>query len=80
MIWYPPQMVNPTTISFKSVIFSKEKRKTTKLSDKQKQAGRQLDDVLSNDLEMRCGSRFLSRDRKNQSKAILAKGAELNNP
>lgn len=73
-------MVNPTKISFKSVIFSKEKRKTTKLSDKQKQAGRQLDDVLSNDLEMRCSSRFPSRDRKNQFKAILAKGTELNNP
>ena len=47
---------------------------------KKKQAGEQVDDGMSNDLQILRGTQLSSRDRKNQSKAILAKGAELNHP
>ena len=47
---------------------------------KKKQAGEQVDDGMSNDLQILRGTQLPSRDRNNQSKAILAKGAELNHP
>ena len=44
---------------------------------KVKKACGQVDDQRPNDFEILRGTQLLSRDRKNQSKAILTKGAEL---
>ena len=51
------------------------------MTEQEKQAAAaQLDDVMSNDLEILRGTQLPSRDSIIQSKGILAKGTELNNP
>ena len=51
------------------------------LTEQEKQAAAaQLDNVMSNDLEILRGTQLPSSDSIIQSKGILAKGAELSNP
>ena len=63
----------PLPLSHKSAI-------TNPKNGERKTACKQVDDQRPNDLQILHGTQLPSRDRKNQSKAILAKGAELNQP
>ena len=78
-ISYPPHVVNPMTNS--PLILTLYLKISHNLTEQEKQAAAaQLDDIMSNNLEILRGTQLPSRDSIIQSKGILAKGAELNNP